>query len=156
MYDWYDHPIDSRASHGGELGVNGRLYKGGEFLPFYIPRPEMPQVDEKDYPALFEFVKSQSIPLLTERFQPNQLRAHQRVSWDKVVSMDEVTFRKPVLVSQDRFVLDGNHRWTAHVHRNVPLSAYVLGLEFEAAIGLLFKFPKTYSYGDGKQHAVGC
>lgn len=154
MYDWYDHPIDRRATRTGELGVNGKLYKGGEFLPFYIPRPVMPQLDEKDYPEFLQFVKNQGVSIDLKEYRPQQLRAHQRVTWDSVVNMAPDVFNKPILASIEPFVLDGNHRWTAHVRKAVPLSGYEIGLEFEDAIKLMFSFPKTYAYGDGKEHPL--
>ena len=89
-----------------------------------------------------------------QRVDRTCLRAHQRVDWNKVTHMDAVTLAKPVLASQDKFVLDGNHRWNAHVLNNSNLDAYVIGLDFEKAIQLLFAFPKTYSYGDGNLHPV--
>jgi len=154
MYQWYKHPLDTRATKHGEIGVDGKEYKGGEFLPFYIPRPEMPQVDEIYYPELFLFIEAQHVSLKLEKFDPHALHAHQRVNWDKVRTMDAETLAKPILTSEDGYVLDGNHRWTAHVLNKTEVNAYVIGLEFEKAIELLFSFPKTYAYGDGNFHPV--
>lgn len=154
MFLWYEHPIDKRAPVHGEFGVNGKMYKGGEWLPFYIPRAVMPQIDEKDYPDFFEFVKSKNVLFVPKTFFPKELRAHQRVSMDKAKHMDAGNLAKPILVSRDHFVLDGNHRWTAHVLNGTQVPAFELELEFEASIELMFAFPKTYSYGDGRTHPI--
>ena len=54
---WFERPLDHRAPKGGEEGVNGHHYKGGEFLPFYVPRPVMPQIEHHDLNALIRFVR---------------------------------------------------------------------------------------------------
>lgn len=152
MYDWYDHAIDSRAPRGGETGVDGKQYKGGEFMPFYVPRPEMPQIDEKDYPEFFEFVESQGWSYHKESCDPHTLYFHQRVVWNSKTRINSEVLAKPILVSRDGYVLDGNHRATAHLQLDTDVPAIILNLDFESAIKLMFSFPKTYSYGDGKKH----
>jgi len=154
VYDWYDHPLDVRAVKGGEVGANGQFYKAGEFLPFYIPRDEMPQIDEKDYVVFFGFLKERNVQMEIKTFHPKELHAHQRVNWSKVHAMDQTVMDKPILVSKDGYVLDGNHRWWAHVLQKTDLKAYQIDLEFEEAIKLLFDFPKTYAYGDGNFHPI--
>lgn len=154
MFLWYQHPLDKRACAHGEMGVDGKQYRGGEFLPFYIPRAVMPQIDEADFDAFFAFIESKGVSFTSETFSPKELRAHQRVSMDKAKHMDEATLAKPVLVSRDHYVLDGNHRWTAHVLNGTDVPAYQIDLDFEASIELMFAFPKTYSYGDGQNHPI--
>jgi hypothetical protein len=145
MYDWYDHPIDRRASAGGERGVNGKLYKGGEYLPFYVPRPEMPQVNAEDYPALLAYAKRQGVKTVLRTVPPRSLHAHQRVNWDRLRTMPPEVYAKPALASADDYVLDGNHRWWAHELKGEDLKALFLSLQFEAAIRFLFSFPRTYA-----------
>jgi hypothetical protein len=152
MYSWYDFAIDSRAHKGGEIGVDGKQYKGGEFMPFYVPRPEMPQIDEKDYPEFFEFVESQGWSYHQENCDPKTLHFHQRVTWNSNTKITEEVLEKPILVSRDGYVLDGNHRATAHLNLGTDTPAIILNLDFEPAIRLMFSFPKTYAYGDGKVH----
>lgn len=154
MYDWYDHPLDTRAPTGGEIGLNGKHYKGGEFLPFYVPRPVMPQLDEADYPEFFDFVTAQGWSYRLTTLDPKELHFHQRVAWDKVIHMSPEQLAKPILVSQDGFILDGNHRGEAHIRNHTAAPAVVINLDFEAAIKLMFSFPKTYAYGDGKEHQI--
>lgn len=46
----------TRAPSGGHTGLDGKFRRGGEFEPFYVPRQDMPQVDEVDYvPLLADF-----------------------------------------------------------------------------------------------------
>lgn len=143
MTDWFEH-LDTRAPKGGEIGVNGVCYQGGEFMPFYIPRPVMPQIDEADYPDLFAFADAEGVSIVTGEDDPRLFRAHQHVDRIRVESLTEDLLRKPALVSVDRFVLDGNHRWAGHVAKATPMPYHELLLPFDLSMKFLFAFPKTY------------
>lgn len=151
---WFDRPLDRRAPQGGERGCDGVMRRGGEFEPFYVPRPVMPQVDEKDLPALLRFASARGVVVRLERRAPDTLKFHQRVSAFHVRQMDAATMAKPVLASGDGFILDGNHRLAAHKRDGSELDVITLELDFEAAIALLFQFPATYAYGDGAEHPI--
>lgn len=151
---WFDRPLDRRAPAGGERGVDGRLRRGGEFEPFYVPRPVMPQVDEAAYPDLFRFATAQGVVVRFVRRDAKALQLHQRIDWAHVHALDPATLAKPILVSADGFVLDGNHRAAAHRLAGAPIECIELQLEFEAAVAFLFRFPGVYAYGDGAVHPL--
>jgi hypothetical protein len=147
MTQWYENQLGGHAPKGGCEGVNGHFYSPGEFLPFYVPRAEMPQIDENDYPALLEFLSQQNIDYSYVVYRPEQLHAHQKVNMDRVHTMDKNTFQKDILISLDEYVIDGNHRWWAHKIAHKVLGTIRIHLEFEQAMEAIFKFPKTYTYG---------
>lgn len=155
MAPWYTQPILRRAPAGGLVDpLNGRDYKGGELLPFYVPRPIMPQVDEKDYPTLVSWLLHDKGVDVTvnEACDPAALRAHQRVDRFHAERLPPGVLDKPILVSGDSYVLDGNHRWWAHVHFGInPIPAIRILRPFEEAIGLLFEFPGTYALADHEE-----
>lgn len=154
MYRWYLHPMDRRAPAGGERGVDGRERKGGEFEPFYVPRPAMPQVDEAAFPALLRYCSAHGVVVRLARRDPFALHLHQRIDWAHVHALDAATLAKPVLVSADGYVLDGNHRTAGHRLAHAPIETVELELGFEAAVRFLFGFPGAYAYGDGRFHPV--
>jgi hypothetical protein len=124
----------------------GHNYKKGEFLPFYIPRLEMPQVDEKDMSHLIAMAYLHRYNPAIEVVNPKTLRAHQRVDINRAITMPLEIKLKPALVSIDNFVLDGNHRWWAHVHAgDEAMNIVRIGLAFDKAIDWLFKQPFVYS-----------
>jgi hypothetical protein len=146
MFDvdrWFDRPIDHRAPVGGMRGVNGRFYRGGEFEPFYVPRPVMPQIEEADYAELFRFATAQGIFLTLCTRHPDTLKFHQRVKFAHGFTPDASVEDKPILVSADGYVLDGNHRLAMHKREGKPVNCIQLNLEFEEAIAFLFSFPKV-------------
>jgi hypothetical protein len=80
-----------------------------------------------------------------EVVNPKTLRAHQRVDINRAIAMPLEVKLKPTLVSIDNFVLDGNHRWWAHVHSgDEAMNVIRIGLEFDKAIDWLFEQPFTY------------
>lgn len=123
---------------------------------FYIPRERMPQIDAANLDEFLGFCGS--VNVIVERgliMDPFELRAHQEVDLTKCIEMGEEVLAKPVLLSSDLYVLDGNHRWMGHVIRKTQVPAIRLGIEFCAGLDLMFKYPGTYSYGDGNEHPIG-
>lgn len=152
---WWDQPLHRRAAPGGEAGLDGKVRRGGQFLPFYVPREIMPQIDEVHLPALVKFALDRDVSVAFQAVDAHALRAHQRINLTHALSMPPEVLFKPLLVSSDGYVLDGNHRWWAHVHTDLAVAPTIrIGLPFEAAVGLLFEFPETYAYGDGHAHPI--
>lgn len=124
--------LTEQAPAGG-LGRYGHHYNGGEFLPFYVPRDAMPQVD--DLPAMIADALG-SVHIDVARTP--DLRAHQRISHRAARAMPEHVKRFPIVVSSDGYVIDGNHRWWAAVHDGREfLSTIRLDMPFDAAIAWL-------------------
>ncbi len=146
--NWWDH-LHARAPKGGEIGIDGSFRRGGEIEPFYIPRPVMPQVDEADQPALIDFIKGQGVKVVHKVVGPDEIKPHQRIEMVHVKEMPKGVLSKPILGSIEPFILDGNHRWMDHKLVGSKMKLIQIMLSFDEAIGLLFKFPKTYSLGVG-------
>lgn len=132
------------APHGG-LDEYDRHYRAGEFLPFYVPRSAMPQVDEKDQPRMVAAAMGAGIGIAFEVRHVGDVRAHQRVNKHIASSMSEMVKRKPVIVSSDGYILDGNHRWWANVHDgNDWLVAITVDRTFDEARDWLLSQPYVY------------
>lgn len=133
--------VEDRAAV--ETEEYGRTYRKGEFLPFYVPRPFMPQIDMAKYPqfiadALPRGVTFDVVPV-------NSLHAHQRVLHFRASAMPDEARLKPIIVSSDGYIVDGNHRWWAHVYQHAPLIAVIrLGLPFKNAVDWALTLPYVY------------
>ncbi len=141
---WYETPYHPRAERGGEDRF-GKHYTAGEFLPFYVPRPVMPQIEEEDFPDFIEFCAERGVEVIVRYREPTQLRPHQRIDKFKAERMPPEVEQKTVFVSLDMYILDGNHRWMLHVIRQTRVPCFEIRLPFEEAIALMFAFPKTYA-----------
>ena len=144
MEQWFKDRFHPRARVGGEDWF-GQHYVAGEFLPFYVPRPVMPQIEEEDYPDFIEFAASQGVEILVRYHEPSLLHPHQRLDKLHAERMPPEVRRKTIFASMDLYILDGNHRWMLHVQERSVVPCYQIKLPFEEAIALMFAFPKTYA-----------
>jgi hypothetical protein len=121
--------------------------------PRWIPRKAMPQIDESDFTALFEWLAFWGITVETVTVPAKELRFRQRISWRLIRRvMPLELYAKPILISSDSWILDGNHRAAAHKLNGDSIKAIRLSCSFWRAIPILFSFAGTYSYGDGLRH----
>lgn len=113
----------------------------------------MPQVDEADLGDLINWMNQRGVDVTIKQVPPRSVRGHQKVVRDKVRHIPACALAKPVLISKDNLILDGNHRWMAHVtrHHTTMLTA-VVDRPFDEALALLKEFPGAYEYGDGNYH----
>lgn len=140
-------PLSSHAPHGG-LDLYGQHYKGGEFIPFYVPRILMPQVEGKYYDDFRKFAGDR----ISEHsgIDPASVVPHQRVQVDHAINLSDDLARKPIIISEDNFILDGHHRWYWHVKKPELLNVLKVDLPFNPAIDFLFQYPNTYCYRDSQ------
>ena len=111
----------------------------------YIPRALMPQVDGKFLPQLVATLYQDNHNPTFEVVDPDTLHAHQRCNAARARSMPLEVALKPVLVSHDNYVVDGNHRWWYHKYNgDSPMSIIRMGLLFDDAIAWLKKQPYVY------------
>lgn len=111
---------------------------------FYVPRDHMPQVDEVNYPDLV--ADARPVGVAFDTVSPRTLKAHQRVDHAKAKAMDERVRIKPLIVSSDGYIVDGNHRWWASVHgRHEWVNVIRLAMRFDEAIAWLLTFPYVYT-----------
>ena len=143
MYHWWEHPLDQRARPGGEIGLNGKFYLGGEVMPFYVPRDEMPQIHQEDYGALLAYLKKLPVGVERKVLPPTMLKPHQRINKIRVESLksNPAILNSECWVSKDLYILDGNHRWEGHMELGTNVPVYIMEREFEEAMKVLFDFP---------------
>jgi hypothetical protein len=120
-----------------------------------ISRDDMPQVDKADMPNLFFWLHQHGIKVFGSEVNPDDIRGHQKVYRPIVKDMPDEALSKPILVSNDGIVVDGNHRWAAaHYRRKETMPAYVIDKDFDTALSLVKEYPKSYTYGDGQFHPI--
>lgn len=112
---------------------------------FYVPREQMPQVDEADYPRFVADATYAGPGVEFDTVSPRTLKAHQRVDHVRARSMDERVRIKPLIVSKDGYIVDGNHRWWASVHgKHEWVNVIRLSMAFDLAIAWLKARPYVY------------
>lgn len=80
-----------------------------------IAREEMPQIAGKDLDEFLDWLRDQGVKCVRRRVKPETLKACQgEFNVDKIKSLlGRPNDDKPVVVSSDGYVMDGNHRWAA-------------------------------------------
>ena len=81
-----------------------------------LKRVEMPQIHKNDYNEFIDYLKDNGAEFSKQTMPAKQLKATQGEFSDKGV-MKQIDKqmrgepRKPVIASQDNYIIDGHHRW---------------------------------------------
>ena len=116
--------------------------------PKGIPRSEMPQVKSDDYKDYLKHMKKSGIDHTIGYVNTKDLKAVQSQFSDSGIvralkGMDKK--EKPVIISKDGFVIDGNHRWLAYRNANrEKIPALVFQGTKNQVLDTTKKFNKTY------------
>lgn len=117
-----------------------------------IPREEMPQVQAKDLPHFLTWLgkngvetKETSIPVTDLKYAQGELHL------DKIRELlkkgKEEQLEKPIIVSNDNYVLDGAHRCAAKSHKEptASMKAFRICLPVHHAIAATHKYSKSFT-----------
>lgn len=112
-----------------------------------VPRDMMPQVDEAAYPEMVSFIEQRGVDVLWTDLDPADVRPHQHVIANNARHIEEnpSLLSKPILVSEELLILDGHHRWEAHLLARSPMPALVVLAPWGRAVDLLLGFPDSYT-----------
>lgn len=123
-----------------------RIEKPDEEDTFGIPRKQMPQIKEEDYPEFFEYLKEHGVSITNDTVPARSLKPIQKDFSDKGV-VKALMLRKndkPVIASSDNYIVDGHHRWLGAVNTRSQVSVIRADIPISKLLGLVRKFPKTY------------
>lgn len=127
-------------------------HEGDIFVPpgsLNIPRRNMPQIRGEDYKQFEKWARSIGLSLIPKKMEVKKLKlAQSKINIKKVKELlrsGSDKLDKPILVSKDGYVLDGNHRYLASV--NTPgreiVNVVVVGAPIRKALSLLREFPRV-------------
>jgi len=119
-----------------------------------IKRSDMPQVSKKDYPEFFEYLKSNGATFEMQRDIPaNTFKSTQGEFSDAGVERSMTKLlkgakKKPIIVSQDNYIIDGHHRWLVAMNLgNSTVDTIKISMDADELLALVKAFNKT-SYKD--------
>jgi hypothetical protein len=153
-------PKHVKHAHAHEMYNDVRHHSGlkEELIEgkFYIPdtsalpygRNAMPQINHSDMSKFRLHLNQHGISSSTEVVPATSLGATQaEFSTDKIKSLmhpdSADILRKPILVSQDNYVLDGHHRWLANYNKDTDATQNIIRLNagIHALVPLAKMFP---------------
>lgn len=92
-------------------------------------REIMPQIKRDQFQGLFKFLDNKGVSYSKSLLDTNNLKSTQSdFDKDKIILMMMDRITKPIIVSNDNYVLDGHHRWLADHNNNQKTEAWVVDL----------------------------
>ena len=113
-----------------------------------VKRVEMPQIHKNDYNEFIDYLKDNGAEFTKQTMPAQQLKATQGEFSDKGV-MKQVDKqmrgepRKPVIASQDNYIIDGHHRWLVAWNTKDSLDVFKVNINADKLLKLVKDFPKT-------------
>lgn len=107
----------------------------------------MPQVDAVDLPWMLSEAQA-SRGWYFDELEPEVIKSHQIVNHGRALGMPEKVAMKPILISSDNFVVDGNHRLYNRKMKKGALTKMLvikLSWSFDEALDWLLEQPFTYT-----------
>ena len=89
-------------------------YEDYGFEPFDVDREDMPQIPKDQEDAFLDYLDQEGIAFDNESVDPRSLKPTQtEFNTDKLKKPKKDKTPRPIIISQDNYVLDGHHRWTS-------------------------------------------
>jgi len=113
-----------------------------------MKRVEMPQIHKNDYNEFIDYLKDNGAEFTKQTMPAQQLKATQGEFSDKGV-MKQIDKqmrgepRKPVIASQDNYIIDGHHRWLVAWNTKDTLEVFKVNIDADELLKLVKNFPKT-------------
>lgn len=111
-----------------------------------IDRAIMPQIDDEHLTEFIDYLRGRGVGARYVAMRPKMLRGFQRINRWKVRGMARAkAYDKPILISRDDIIVDGNHRAAAaRAAGSSLIGALMIDADFVDIFGLVCEFPKTY------------
>lgn len=109
-----------------------------------IDRSKMPQVDDKLYNDLFMFLGERGMNFTGRLLPAELLHMHQEVDPDKARAIPPDKLIKPVLISLDLIIIDGNHRAYRHWLDKTHVPCIKIEASFPRCLREILEFPGTF------------
>jgi hypothetical protein len=112
-----------------------------------VPRSIMPQVRAKHINKFIDHLKKNDIEVKKVVVDPKKLKAIQgEFDKEKIkINMEKLKNEplKPIIISDDNYVIDGNHRWVASMNAGIPITAYKANKSGQKLLAITNRFKKV-------------
>lgn len=123
-----------------------RIEKPSDDETLGVPRKQMPQIREEDYPEFLKYLKEHGVEISNDKVNARSLKPIQKEFSDKGV-VKALLLRKndkPVIASSDNYIIDGHHRWLGAVNTKQQVNIIRANIPVTKLLTLVKQFPKTY------------
>jgi hypothetical protein len=123
-----------------------------------MPRNLMPQIEFDYYPEFINHLASRNIAIIKIKYRAKDLlTAQTEIDKDKVLKwmkfLPKGAKEKPLIISADRYIVDGNHSWISQLNNNPDtwITCYQIGLDFLELLNIIKLEFKKIKYKDVKE-----
>jgi hypothetical protein len=104
----------------------------------------MPQVSKENFPDFMKFLSSHGVTHRDRRVAADMMKpAQKEIETDRVDTVPPAGLQKPILVSQDNYVIDGHHRWFHALKNGMNIKVIQLSMKIRPLLALIHKYPKV-------------
>ena len=113
-----------------------------------VKRVEMPQIHKNDYKEFIDYLQDNGAEFTKQTMPAKQLKATQGEFSDKGV-MKQIDKqmrgepRKPIIASQDNYIIDGHHRWLVAWNTRDSVDVFKVNINADELLKLVKDFPKV-------------
>ncbi len=119
-----------------------------------VRRIDMPQVKSKYMQDFLQYIRKNEAKVEKLEVDPKNLKAIQgEFDKEKIAANIEKLSQgplKPIIISKDNYVVDGNHRWLAAMNAGVKLPAYRISMKGMKLLDLTNRYPKVINKAVGE------
>jgi len=113
-----------------------------------LKRAEMPQIHKNDYKEFIDYLQDNGAEFTKQTMPAKQLKATQGEFSDKGVmkQIDKQVSgepRKPIIASQDNYIIDGHHRWLVAWNTRDSVDVFKVNINADELLKLVKDFPKV-------------
>lgn len=113
-----------------------------------LERNELPQIAPEAQGALINFLQARGVTFEETELRPGQIKPCQKGFYREAVEKAKQFIGEParaLLVSRDGYLLDGHHRWAAHLFYapETKLRVFMFSARVREMIRLLHEFPSS-------------
>lgn len=110
-----------------------------------IPRSKMPQIATKDYPEFLDYLKEKGGDINKKSMSAKDLKPIQNEFSDAGVekAIAKGKLDKPVIASNDGYIIDGHHRWLASYNTGSDVKVFEVNMPMSELMKIVKDFPKT-------------
>jgi disulfide oxidoreductase YuzD len=124
-----------------------------------VRRIDMPQVRARHMQDFLAYMRKNEASVKKIEVDPKQLKAIQgEFDKDKIQQNIEKLQKdgslKPIIISKDNYVIDGNHRWLAAMNAGEKIQAYKISIEGTKLLRLTNKYPNTINKAVGESFNI--
>jgi nicotinic acid mononucleotide adenylyltransferase len=125
-----------------------------------VSRSVMPQVRAKHMDKFIKHLKDNDVKVKQTVLDPRKLKAIQGEFDQEKIKANMETLKagplKPIIVSADDFVIDGNHRWLAAMNAGTSIAAYKANVSGNKLLKITNKFKKVKRNALGEAFKIIC